>query len=180
MDEDRVFIQVTIPFLDFTFFEPNAPPTEERIKCVGELIDFGYNVAVRIDPIIPRYGIIPGQSCEEVEALVERFSKRALKNVIAKCLRLVAITAKNWPELFYGLRPFYQLYGSWTGNCYELNENVKQQLHTPIYNACLKHGILYSTCLDKVNFSNATRCDRCGSFILCMINTHFVQCAKNL
>jgi len=160
MDKNRTLIEVTIPFLNSKFFEPNAPPTEERIEGSSELIKLGFRVAVRVDPIIPRYGNIPGQSTDEIESLIKKLSDAGIRLVIGKCLRLVGAIVKASPELFYGLRPYYSSKGAWTGNCYELHDVVKNELHMPVYNACLRHNMLYSTCLDRVNLPGSVMCDR--------------------
>jgi DNA repair photolyase len=169
MDSKKTFIEATIPFQNSKFFEPNALPTTERIQAVAELIKHGFTVAVRVDPIIPQYGNIPGQTASEIETLIEKLHDARVKFIIAKCQRLVGATAKVHPELYYGLRPFYVANGSWTGNCYELKDEVKQKLHVPIYQACNQHNMLYSTCLDNVHFPNSVRCDRSSSFFMMAI-----------
>ncbi|MBS7618854.1 hypothetical protein KEJ25_09735 [Candidatus Bathyarchaeota archaeon] len=160
MDSKKTLIETTIISLDSKFFEPNAPPPMERIEAVRELIDVGFNIAIRIDPIIPRFGEIPGQSPSDIEVLVEKICEIGVKLVIAKCLRLVGATAKANPVFYYGLRPYYRTYGVWTSNCYELKDDIKRILHMPVYSACLKRRIDYSTCLDGVDFPYSTTCDR--------------------
>lgn len=164
MDSENTFIEVTIPFLNSKLFEPHAPLTTERIQAVAALIKYGFTVAVRIDPIIPRYGNIPGQTASEIKTLVEKLHDAGVRFIIAKCLRLVGATAKVHPELYYGLRPYYVANGCWTGNCYELNDEVKRKLHAPIYQTCNQHNMLYSTCLDNVRFPSSVKCDRSNSF----------------
>ncbi len=160
MDSKRTLIETTIISLDLKSFEPNAPSPMERMEAAKRLVEVGFNVAIRVDPIIPRFGEIPGQSPSDLEALVEKICEIGVKLVIAKCLRLVGATAKASPVFYYGLRPYYKSYGVWTGNCYELKDDVKRMLHMPIYSACLKRGIGYSTCLDSVDFPYSTTCDR--------------------
>jgi DNA repair photolyase len=166
MDSKRTLIEVTVINLDSKSFEPNTPPPMERIAAAGELVEVGFNVAIRIDPIIPRFGEILGQSPSEIETLIENIREIGVKLVVAKCLRLVGATAKAHPAFYYGLRPYYKIHGVWTGNCYELRNDVKQILHMPVYSACLKHGIGYSTCLDDVDLPGSTPCDR-GNILLC-------------
>jgi len=164
MDPKRTFIEVTIPFLDSRFFEPYAPPTMERIKSITALNELDYTVAVRVDPIVPSYGSIPGQSPSEVETLIDQLHKAGVRFIIAKCLRLVGATTKAYPEFYHALRPYYQLNGKWTKNCYELKNEVKQELHKPVYQACVKRGILYSTCMDEVRLPGSAMCDQSNLF----------------
>ena len=167
MNPKKTFIEVTIPFIDpnhSKFFEPNAPPPLDRIQAVAELIKNGFTIAVRLDPIIPRFGGIPGQSVPEVKALVEKLHEAGVKLVVAKCLRLVGATARVNPTLYYGLKPYYVKNGCWTGNCWELIDGVKQELHIPLYEYCSRHNIFYSTCLDNVRFPGSVRCDRAAYF----------------
>jgi DNA repair photolyase len=166
MDSKRTLIEVTVINMNSEFFEPNAPPSIERIAAVEELIKIGFNVAIRIDPIIPRFGGILGQSPSEIETLIENIREIGIKLVVAKCLRLVGATARVHPAFYYGLLPHYKTHGVWSRNCYELKNNIKQILHMPVYSACLKRGIGYSTCLDNVDLPGSTPCDR-GNILLC-------------
>lgn len=164
MDSKRTFIEVTITSLNSRFFEPNAPLAEERIKAISELIKLGFTVAVRFDPIIPRCGEIPGPSPSEIEEIMEKLHQANVNYVIAKCLRLVGATRKAYPEFYHALKPYYQTHGVWRKNRYELRREVKQKLHAPVYQACSRRGILYSTCLDDVKFPNSVMCDRSSQY----------------
>lgn len=52
LSEMRCAVSITITGLDF--LEPNAPPTERRVKAMKELKECGIPTILRFDPIIPR------------------------------------------------------------------------------------------------------------------------------
>lgn len=161
LDPKNAIIEVTIPFLDNVgFFEPCAPSSQERIDAVCNLVNAGFIVSARIDPVIPRFGEVLGQSSDEIAALVEKLSQVGVKHVVAKCLRLTGVTARANPVFYHALVPFYKANGYWAGNCYVIRDEVKKELLSPVYQACERYGLKLSTCTDHVQFLNSRFCDQ--------------------
>jgi len=159
MNSARTIIQVTVPFLD-SRFEPFAPSPNERIHAIQCLTSSGFKVVARIDPIIPVYGPIEGQSKDEIDSLMSQLHKAGVRLVTSKCLRLVPGIKKMYPHLHDQLKPYYQRNRS-RKSPYELNPTLKQKLLTPVYEACQKYGMNMATCLDSrhVSFPRGLRCD---------------------
>lgn len=163
---ENVVIQVTVPFLKRRPFEVHAPPLHERIKAIGKLIDLGFSVTARVDPLIPRTQEVKGQSEDEIEALVERLHREGVNHIVGKSLRLVEATGEIYPNFYYGpLREFYKEKGDWTGNHYEPREKTQEHLLSPLYKACKKYGINLSSCLDQVGFENVASCDKSAELL---------------
>jgi len=157
LSESKVIIQVTIPFSD-SRFEPYSPPPERRIKAVAELIEMGFTVTVRLDPLIPSFGGVKGQSKEEISFLVSKFSDVGVSYIVSKCLRLVPGIAKMYPTFYYTAKPYFKNRASEEGLC-ELSLEAKKELLTPVYQACREHGMKLCTCLDHIAFPHSTFCD---------------------
>lgn len=166
MKPQNVVIQVTVPFLKRRSFEAHAPPPHDRIEAIGKLIDRGFSVTARVDPIIPRIQEVEGQSEDEIEALVERLHREEINHIVSKTLRLVEATGEIYPNFYYGpLRKFYKEQGHWTGNHYKPKEKTLEHLLLPLYKACKKYGINLSSCLDQVGFENVPSCDRSAELL---------------
>jgi hypothetical protein len=52
-NKEKLLIQVTITGLGSTIWEPNVPSITSALEYVKELLDAGFKVALRFDPIIP-------------------------------------------------------------------------------------------------------------------------------
>ncbi|MFQ5710619.1 MAG: radical SAM protein [Candidatus Geothermarchaeales archaeon] len=159
LDPKKTLIESTVPFLDHRYFEPHAPPPQKRIEGLGELVDAGFEVAARVDPVVPRWGGVPGQSPKEIRGLIGMLAERGVSHVVAKCLRLVGALKNVHPDFYLRLKPFYQGRGVWVGGCYELRDEVKVNLLTPLLEACEGYGITLSTCLDRVSLRGVAPCD---------------------
>jgi len=159
LDKSRTVIQVTIPFLN-SRFEPYAPSPNERIHAIDCLTTSGFQVVARIDPIMPVYGAIEGQSVNEIDSLVNQLHRVGGNLIASKCLRLVPGIKKMYPHLYDQLKPYYQINRS-SESPWELNPESKQKLLTPVYKACEKRGITMATCVDgrHVSFPTSLRCD---------------------
>jgi DNA repair photolyase len=161
IDPRKASIEITVPFLDDRFFEPYTPPSQRRIKTIGELVNGGYVVTVRIDPIVPTFGGIRGQSLEELRTLVQMLSEVGVKYVVSKCLVLLGALTKAHHGLYHSLKPYYAANGYRAGrDVYILRDDVKMQLLAPVYKACVEHGIKLSTCADHVQFPGTRYCDQ--------------------
>jgi len=159
LDKNQTVIQITIPFLD-TRFEPYAPEPNRRIKEMEKLAKHDLNVVVRIDPIIPTYGNIIGQTQKEIDSLIDQIFKAGIRLIGSKCLRLVAGIKKLYPKFYDELRPFYKA-NRLKESPWELNPELKKQLLTKVYTACNIYGLRMATCIDgrHVNLPGTLKCD---------------------
>lgn len=120
----------------------------------------GFEVVARVDPIIPIYGKVKGQSDEEINHLVEKLHKIGVKLIVSKYLRLVPGIKKVYQIFHDNIKPYYManrlIESSW-----ELNAKTKEELLTSVYEACEKRGMKFSTCTDyrNVSFLNSISCD---------------------
>ncbi|MCS7116357.1 MAG: hypothetical protein RMJ31_04185, partial [Nitrososphaerota archaeon] len=159
LDGSRVVIQVTIPFIDGRF-EPFAPHPRERIRAMNDLLKLGFKTIVRIDPIIPRYRNVDGQSKGEIDLLIGKFYEAGVKHIVTKCLRLSSGIKKVYPKFYNTLKPYYERYGyKESPSVWVLNDEVKSRLLMPIYEACKQYQIGLSTCMDRIEFLKDKVCD---------------------
>jgi DNA repair photolyase len=162
MDPKKVIIEVTVPFLDGRYFEPFAPSSKERIDAAGELAEAGFTVTIRIDPIIPRFGNVPGQTEEDIRTLTRFLAEKGIKYVISKGLRLPVRenVTKLFPDFCYGLLPYYKCHGRKVGWFYVLRGDAEEKLLKPVYESCEEFGLKLSTCMACVRFRNSRFCDQ--------------------
>jgi len=107
--QSRSVVEVTIPFLDGRF-EPGAPSPLSRIRAVRELVGVGLRVLARVDPIIPTFGRVQGQTREELWSLVGRLAEAGVSHVISKVLHLVnpgKLRSRRHLHFYRELLPLY-------------------------------------------------------------------------
>lgn len=165
-DSKKTLIEATIISLDSKFFEPNAPPQMERIEAAWKLIDVSFNVAIRIEPIIPRFVEILGQSPLRHRNTCRENLRNQGKTCHSKMSEAHRVDCEEKPRLLLWVASYYKTYGIWTGNCYELEQYIKRILHMFVYSACLKRRINYSMYLDRIDFPYSTVCDRTNLLLL--------------
>jgi DNA repair photolyase len=159
LDKSKTVIQTTIPFLD-SRFEPLAPSPQERIRAIHELVEAGYKVVARVDPIVPAYGKIQGQSRKEINALLEQLHSNGVSNIVSKCMRLSIGIKKLYPGFYEGLKPYYLANGfRESRSVYVLNLNAKRRLMASVHESCLSYGMKLWTCMDNVGFAETSTCD---------------------
>ncbi len=146
----NVFVDVTITSLKEgtpkgNILNNKGPSAKEKIKVVKEIISRGKAVRVKIEPVIPTFGPIIGQSREDLEDLVKELANIGVKIIIAKTLRLNA-----WmPEYIKkNLIDFYKANGQLIEGNYLLNKETRKKLLLPIYESCKKNKILFCSCVD--------------------------------
>lgn len=165
LDVKNSVIQVSVAFLaKRENIEPFAPSPSERISSVEKLIDLGFKICVRVDPIIPNINEI-GQSKEELESLISALANAKVKHIISKTLKLVGASKKVNPIFYETLLPYYRANGYWRGNCFFLTEKVKTNLLLPVYERTKKEGITLFTCYETTNFPGAYSCDGAESLL---------------
>lgn len=165
-DAKKTLIEAAIISLDSKFFEPNVPPQMERIEAARKLIDVSFNVAIRIEPIIPRFGEIPGQPHLRHRNTRRENLRNRSKTCHSKMSEARSVDCEDKPRLLLWVASYYKTYGIWTGNCYELEHYIKRILHIFVYSACLKRRINYSIYLDRIDFPYSTVCDRTNLLLL--------------
>jgi DNA repair photolyase len=178
IDKLKTIVHVTIPFLD-NRFEPFAPKPIERIEGARQLIDSGYNVLVRVDPLMPTYRNVVGQTKKELDTLFTQLNTIGVTRVVSKCLRLSVGIKKVYPKFYDELKPFYIEHGLRESVAVHiLTTEMKKQLLTPVYELCNRYEMQLWTCMDNVGFGTG-QCDGCDEIVTSTsINTHQER-AKN-
>jgi DNA repair photolyase len=118
-------VEVTCPFYNEDarkFFEPGAPPVENRLDSIRKLRRNNISVILRIDPIFPRnplpatfgnsdikdYKILEGQTMADIKRLIEFASDVGCSKIVVSPLKL--ITGRfGQSELFPMYRKFYAI-----------------------------------------------------------------------
>ncbi len=140
LSRKNVRVEVSIPFLD-SRFEGYAPPSYSRMGAVFNLIKEGFTVYLRVEPVIPSFGSIVGQSKSEFETLISEAKKAGVRRVISRCLLLPVGVCKAFPAFYRELKPYYERYGYRSGTYYVLDHRVRLKLMKPLYDACKRHGV---------------------------------------
>jgi len=159
IDRSRTIVHVTIPFLD-SRFEPSAPPPQDRLQAVHELVKSGFKVVVRVDPRIPVCNGIAGQTSDELSSLFEQLHSDGVTDIVSKCLRLSIGIKKLYPDFYERLKPYYVANGfRESRSVYVLNPDAKRQLLAPVYESCNRYRMRLWTCMDDVGFAGTAICD---------------------
>jgi len=125
-----------------------------------ELTEAGFRVVARVDPIVPRYGEVGGQSSAEINKLLEQLHSFGISNIVSKCLRLSIGIKRLYPDFYNGLKPYYIAYGfRESRSVYVLNADAKRRLLSPVYKSCLHYGMKLWTCMDNVLLPGTAICD---------------------
>ncbi|MEM3546842.1 MAG: hypothetical protein QXU47_01305 [Candidatus Bathyarchaeia archaeon] len=140
LNRKNVRIEVSIPFLDGRF-ENYAPSPYDRMDAVSDLIKEGFIVYLRVEPIIPSFGSVAGQSKIEFETLISEAKKAGVHRVISRCLLLPVGVCKTFPTFYRELKPYYMQHGYRSGTYYILDRRVRLKLMKPLYDACRSRGI---------------------------------------
>ncbi|MBS7617140.1 radical SAM protein [Candidatus Bathyarchaeota archaeon] len=140
LNRKNVQIEVSIPLLD-SRFEGYAPSPYNRMDAVFDLIKEGFIVYLRVEPVIPSFGSIVGQSRNEFETLISEAKKAGVRRVISRCLLLPVGVCKTFPAFYKELKPYYKQYGYRSGTYYILDHRVRLKLIKPLYDACRSHGV---------------------------------------
>ena len=125
---------------------------------------------MRLDPLVPIYGKVQGQSKEEIETFIKELADVGVKRIISRCLHLAIpvkeLQSKPHLKFYNALEPLYRVNGfelSKRGRGAQmmaLNIDTRRKLLVHVYEACTKHGISLSTCDDPAFFKGSTSCDR--------------------
>ncbi|MEM3437256.1 MAG: DUF1848 family protein [Nitrososphaerales archaeon] len=160
--KSRTVIQVTIPFID-SRFEPRAPHSMKRIYAVKQLVKLGFMVVVRLDPLVPTYGDIKGQSVNEIELLIEKFVNAGVKHIISKSLHLINVKklhSRPHSWFYEKLKPLYLERGfKISRTTMLLNIEERRKLLKPVHEVCVKYGIKLFTCSDPPFWRDCIGCD---------------------
>ena len=156
IEQANIVIEVTVPFLDGRF-EPFSPLPANRIRAIRELSKIGFKVVARLDPLIPNYGGVNGQSKEEIETIISMLADAEVCHIVSKCLRLVAGIAKLYPDFYHRLKGYYAHKRS--DDPFELKAEAKTKQVDIVRRACQKQGIRLFTCLDHLPFADLSFCD---------------------
>lgn len=151
-------IHVTIPFLQPSPLEPHGPPPEDRIEAIRELISLGFDVGVRVDPVIPRVGEI-GQSEEELRLLLWRLAEAGVRRIYAKVLRLMGRLKALQGPFYASLKPYFQRAGIWKGSYFVLSEEERARVLSPLVEFAHDLGMEVFTCTDRVGLPGVRRCE---------------------
>lgn len=154
----RARIHVTIPFLRKSPLEPRSPSPEERIEAVGNLVSLGFDVGVRIDPVIPWEGGL-GQSPDELRFLVFRLADVGVKKIYTKGLRLMGRHRCLQPDFYFALKPLFRRQGIWKGTYFVLRDEEKARLLSPVIEAAREAKVEVFTCTDTLEFLGVRRCE---------------------
>ena len=165
LDPDLAYVQLTIttPYDDISaIYEPYASPTSERLKTCRYLTDMGFNVAVRINPLFPKYP--DGHYAQDGQqgmfgdkgefryfdwSLVERIAEAGASTVIAGFLRLSSwnikwIKEKTHRDLTYLFNPDTRQ----ANQALHFGIEEKRYYYERIKAMCDSMGLDFSVCYD--------------------------------
>lgn len=158
LDKKSTTIHISVPFLD-NRFEPNASLPVGRIWAASRLVREGLTVYIRVEPVIPSYGAIAGQSKMELETIVREAKKAGVYDIVSKCLLLSIGVGKVYPSFYKELKPYYLRHGYSDGTYYMLDYTTRVKLLTPLYKVCRRNGVRLWTQINDLPFSEAPSCN---------------------
>jgi DNA repair photolyase len=151
--KDILTIEISIAFYrdDYRHYEPNAPHPRERLDAMRQLIEHGFNVWLRLDPIFPR--AIRAQSRDDLDRLLD--AARGIQCVISKPLRLVKPRKNQDRSFFHELfEPHYsggkRSGVEWHGTRYVFVGARAQAEMAPLAEACTERGLPLVHCKETV------------------------------
>lgn len=99
-------IEISIAFYrdNFKSIEPEAVHPLQRLKALRELVDLGFNIRLRLDPIFPEGNGI--QTHDDIISILD--SSEGVECVISKPLRLVKPKKGQADQFFKKMTVFYQ------------------------------------------------------------------------
>jgi len=149
---------ITTPFDDVSkVFEPGAEPTSERLQAVETLADNGFKVAVRVNPLFPKYP--DGHYAKGYKTpkplryfdwqLIDMIAEHKADTLIAGFLRLSTfnirwIKEQTGQDLTYLFNPKRKMADQ--ARHYSIAE--KKYYYEKIWNMCKKHGVKFTICFD--------------------------------
>jgi DNA repair photolyase len=139
----ELVIQPTIPCLDQ--LEPFAPPTHTRVKVVSELINFGYDIRVRIDPIVPPE--LGGQTEDTIYRHIGDLAEAGVKFTISKVVHKAVGVKKVYPDFYEKMDSYFKVNRS-PESAFVLKDELRRKLLLPVCEACKLHGIKLALCSD--------------------------------
>lgn len=145
----NLFIDVSIPSMhendQGSIFYGYVPSLSDTIGAIKRLINFGKDVRIKIEPVIPTTDQIRGQTDEENYCLIKLLKQTGVKTVIAKTLRL---NNSIPPELYEGLFSYYTTNGTTQGINLVLSPEIRKKLLHPIFQACQENAIQFCSCVE--------------------------------
>ena len=154
---ERLFIDVTITGLESQSLSGIITVNEElsekeKIDVVATIIAQEKKaVRVRIDPIVPNFVGVNGQTEIRLANLVKKLSQIGVKLIISKTLRLNAGLSDESLNL---LGQYYKKNGVLIGENYILNKGLRKELLKPIFESCKNYSVAFCPCCDEDVFAS--------------------------
>jgi len=150
--KDLLTIEISIAFFrdDYQSLEPNAPHPQNRLESLRDLINLGFNVRLRLDPIFPYESNI--QTHDDIISILD--GSKGIQCVISKPLRLVK-PKKGQPDLFYNKMAEYYQGGKksgveWHGGRYVYSKDRAKKEMAFLTDQCLQRNIPLVHCKETV------------------------------
>jgi DNA repair photolyase len=140
--------------------EPHAPPSSERLKAVGKLIQQGLRTTVRIDPIIPFVN-------DHFEELVGTLAALGVKHITCSTFKVKQDSWRRFaaamPNAAARLKPLYFERGEKIGGYLYLPRDLRNSLLEEAYASAKENGVKFGTCREGLAHLNTGVCD--GSWL---------------
>ncbi len=141
-------VSVTITGLDE--LELNAPTTEDRIRAIREIKDWGIPAILRFDPVAP------GLNDDRLDII----DKSMPDHVVTSTLKLRPDSMKRLRRIYPDL---VRLYREKTGGYYYLSKDMRRNILKKVAEHCKQLGISCAFCREGFKF-HAESCD--GSHLI--------------
>jgi len=162
----RCAVTMTVTTLNEKIYkklEPNAPPSERRLKALKILAENKIPTGLRLDPIFPFLNE------NEIEEIVKEAAKIGIKHIVASTFKPRYDSWKRFervfPKVAKKLKPLYFEKGEKIKNSFYLPRDLRKNLMEKVFNACQKYQISFATCREGfVELKKAKSCD--GSHLI--------------
>lgn len=146
------------------FWEPGAPPVQQRLEGIRALQAAGVPVVLRIDPLFPRsplpgqperrlsdFGLVEPHTLGELEQLVEFARQVGVRHVVYSVAKIVTRRDQGLPPPMRQLLAVYRAVAEpkpvlWRSRSWRLPPAGQQRLVEPFLRLCQRHGVVAKHC----------------------------------
>lgn len=165
VDNPNLFIDVSIPssrenVLGSIFYSGLTPELSETYEAIDRLSRMGKKIRIKIEPVIPSFNGVIGQSKDDFEQIVKNGIDVGVRTFISKTLRL----NHDIDGRFYrDMLPLYLskgiLEGSGNNKVYRLFDELRRNLLIPLKEVCDDYHVDFCSCIDSDAVNQSVSCE---------------------
>jgi len=137
-------VQITVESKRTHISSPNAATYDQRQEAIKLISDANISVGIRVDPIIPRWS-----KRKEIMEIINESVNNGCKHVTCSTLKLYKSQFKKVEKAFnINISEIY--YFNPIARQYYLDDDVRREIESQIYEECEELGITFATCMEHL------------------------------